>query len=114
MTDPLIWNAAIKAAAESLVECSVWCDSQERTDASWHNGVIDARKHHTKAILAIAKSAPDLRSVVDSVARAICKESCAFYGEPPCYQTGDWPNSQCNEPGCQSLAIAALGLESGE
>ena len=64
MTDPLIWNAAIKAAADSLVECSVWCDSQERTDASWHNGVIDARKHHTTAILALAKPSPDLRAAV--------------------------------------------------
>ncbi len=44
----------VEQAADSLLECSVWCDSQERTDASWHNGVIDARKHHMARIRALA------------------------------------------------------------
>jgi len=37
--------AVVERAADSLLECSVWCDSQERADANWHNGVVDARKH---------------------------------------------------------------------
>jgi len=44
----------------------------------------------------------------DRLARAICREQCAFYGEPPCHQTGPWPNAECNEPGCQALAVAGL------
>jgi len=114
MTDPLIWNAAIKAAANAVAQ-SAW---KHRGSDAYSRGMDYGAMHQNKtdyeAILALAKSAPDLRAVADHVARAICKESCAFYGEPPCYQTGDWPNSQCNEPGCQSLAIAALGLEGGE
>ncbi len=45
--------AAYGAAANSLLECSVWCDSQERTDDGWHNGVVDARKHHMQRITAL-------------------------------------------------------------
>jgi acetyl-CoA acetyltransferase len=45
---------AVQKAADGLLECSVWCDSQERTDASWRNGVTDARKHHMARILATA------------------------------------------------------------
>lgn len=41
------------------------------------------------------------------VARAICAEQCAVYGEPPCYEHG-WPNPDCDEPGCIALAIAAI------
>ena len=51
-----IVRAALEAAADSLIETSVWCDSQERADASWHNGVVDARKHHMRRILAIDPS----------------------------------------------------------
>jgi hypothetical protein len=53
-------------------------------------------------------------SRVEKIARAICQETCAFYGEPPCWQTPiapdmqpAWPNPICNEPGCMALAIAA-------
>jgi hypothetical protein len=52
---------------------------------------------------------------VDRVARAICREKCAFYGEPPCFTLEDddgspvpWPNPHCDEPGCGALALAAL------
>jgi hypothetical protein len=52
---------------------------------------------------------------VDRVARAICREKCAFYGEPPCFTLEDddgnlvpWPNPHCDEPGCGALAVAAL------
>jgi hypothetical protein len=48
-----IREAALREAADSLLECSVWCDSQERTDDGWRNGVMDARKHHTARILAL-------------------------------------------------------------
>jgi hypothetical protein len=52
---------------------------------------------------------------IDRVARAICREKCAFYGEPPCFSLEDddgnpvpWPNTHCDEPGCGALALAAL------
>jgi hypothetical protein len=48
-----IREAALREAADSLLECSVWCDGQERTDDGWRNGVADARKHHTARILAL-------------------------------------------------------------
>lgn len=44
---------------------------------------------------------------IDLVARAICAEQCAVYGEPPCHEFG-WPNPNCDEPGCIALAMAAL------
>lgn len=47
------------------------------------------------------------------IARAICREKCAFYGEPPCFMIADefgdpppWPNEGCDEPGCFALAQA--------
>jgi hypothetical protein len=45
---------------------------------------------------------------VGPAARAICAETCAFMGEPPCWNTGGWPNPECDEPGCFALARAAL------
>ena len=55
----------VEKAADSLSECSVWCDSQERTDASWHNGVIDARKHHMATIRSLvhASAFSDLQAL---------------------------------------------------
>lgn len=54
LADPAaIREAAIREAADSLLEASVWCDSQERTSPDWHNGVVDARKHHIARILAL-------------------------------------------------------------
>ena len=51
---------------------------------------------------------------VDRMARAICRERCAFLGEPACWQLDDddggpysWPPESCNEPGCVALATAA-------
>jgi hypothetical protein len=49
-----------------------------------------------------------LEGVTDRVAKSICAEQCAVYGEPPCYTMGEWPNAQCNEPGCMALAAAAV------
>lgn len=47
----------------------------------------------------------------DKVARAICAETCAHYGEPPCWRIvpDQWPNPNCDEPGCGALAAAAIG-----
>lgn len=45
----------------------------------------------------------------EKVARAICAEKCAFMGEPPCYTVeGEWPNPNCQEPGCHAEAQAAI------
>lgn len=46
---------------------------------------------------------------VDAVERAICSETCAYRGEPPCWQfEGSWPNKNCDEPGCHALACVAV------
>lgn len=42
------------------------------------------------------------------VARAICAEKCAFYGEPPCWEVGEGLSPDCDEPGCEALAMAAV------
>ena len=53
--------------------------------------------------------------VVERVARAICRENCAFVGEKPCFEVeGAWPNPNCQEPGCHSQARAALAAINGE
>lgn len=58
-------------------------------------------------------TAPD---EAQDMARAICRERCAFYGEPPCYERVDdtdpeWPNPHCDTHRdgdcCQSLAHVA-------
>lgn len=67
----------------------------------------------------------EMSATVDKIARALCREKCAFYGEPPCFDlmAGDgkpqaWPNPQCDEPGCfaEAEAVAALlkSLQAGE
>ncbi len=53
---------------------------------------------------------------VQRAGRAICQETCAYKGEPPCYdvrdsRTGkkfDWPPKSCDEPGCIWLARVAV------
>ena len=54
-------------------------------------------------------------ALVEKVARALCQEKCAFYGEPPCwgldpaeYVIEPWNPNGCDEPGCGALAHAAL------
>jgi hypothetical protein len=51
----------------------------------------------------------------DKIARAICREKCAFYGDPPCFlledddgSAAEWPNPYCDEPGCHALAAAVV------
>lgn len=46
----------------------------------------------------------------EKVARAICREQCAFYGEPPCWEVGKGLSPQCDEPGCAAIADAAIAL----
>lgn len=50
--------------------------------------------------------------LLDKVTRAICAEDCAFRGEPPCWEIcpDEWPNPNCDEPGCRWHAIAALAV----
>jgi hypothetical protein len=57
--------AAYERAADSLLECSVWCDSQDRATPEWRNGAQDARKHHMARIRAI--STPDQTAALDAV-----------------------------------------------
>jgi hypothetical protein len=50
--------------------------------------------------------------IIEVMARGICREKCAFMGEPPCFTIMDgspftWPPETCCEPGCISEATAA-------
>jgi hypothetical protein len=47
---------------------------------------------------------------IAKVARAICAEKCAFYGEKPCWQIGEGLSPDCGQlgPGCLALAQAAV------
>jgi len=52
-----------------------------------------------------------------SVAQAICRETCAFKGEPACYDVAadskgklTWPPAACDDPGCMTLAEVAIGV----
>lgn len=50
---------------------------------------------------------PD-EGVIEAMGRGICAETCAFMGEPPCYQIGGaWPPKACDDPGCIAQARAA-------
>ena len=40
------------------------------------------------------------------IAHAICAETCAFKGEPPCYAVASETPPECDEPGCVALAAA--------
>ena len=53
---------------------------------------------------------------LDTIRRAICREKCAFKGEPPCHALpGEWPNPNCDEPGCDAEAAAVeAALSLGE
>lgn len=44
---------------------------------------------------------------LEAAARAICRERCAFMGEPPCFEIGEGLSPQCDEPGCAVKARAA-------
>ena len=54
-------------------------------------------------------------ALVEKVAKAICREKCAFWDERPCWNLGDdyvqtpWP-PDCDEPGCFALAAVAIDL----
>lgn len=59
--------AAYEAAADGLLEASVWCDSQDRTSVEWRNGVTDARKHHIARIRALTPA--DAVAAIDRIIR---------------------------------------------
>lgn len=54
---------------------------------------------------------PTQTALLDRIERAICRERCAFMGEPPCWDSAfadePWPNPNCDNPGCHALAQAA-------
>ena len=62
------------------------------------------------AVMADKSVLQALADKVEAVARAICREACAFYGDPPCWRIApdEWPNHGCDEPGCYALAQAAV------
>lgn len=80
-------------------------------DGGWRHYHM-ARKTSDAILALIDKPAPDHSATPgnmidqDTIARAICREQCAVYGEPPCYQVGPWPCTNCDEPGCQALAAS--------
>lgn len=54
--------------------------------------------------------------LIERIGKAICRETCAFKGEPPCFEVhGDqgealpWPPEACDEPGCIALAEVSIG-----
>lgn len=50
-------------------------------------------------------------AMLDKFTRAICAETCAYYGDPPCHSIeGPFPPASCDEPGCQAAAMAVLRL----
>jgi hypothetical protein len=56
---------------------------------------------------------PEQQNLIEAVARAICREKCAFMGEPPCFVVMDgtefpFPPETCSEPGCMAEAAAAI------
>ena len=54
--------------------------------------------------------------ITDQVARTICRESCAVFGDKPCFELHDpgkatpWPNPHCNKPVCRALTKAVNGV----
>ncbi len=60
---------------------------------------------------------------LELVARAICQERCAFYGDPPCWRIAaeEYAISDCNDPengshdvGCRTLAGVAIAALTGD
>jgi hypothetical protein len=49
-------------------------------------------------------------ALLDTMSRALCEEQCALSGEPACHRMGDWPNKDCDKPGCIALARAAVAV----
>jgi hypothetical protein len=48
-------------------------------------------------------------------AMAICRERCAYRGEPPCFEISKelgeaWPPTSCDAPSCVILAATALAM----
>lgn len=57
----------------------------------------------------MSDQARDQADAIEAMHRAICQENCAFRGEPACWEIeGEWPNPNCDEPGCHAKALAAM------
>ena len=53
------------------------------------------------------------KAEIERTAKAICRERCAYMGEPNCVgiarEVRDiWPPESCDDPGCVVLATVAL------
>lgn len=47
--------------------------------------------------------------LLERIARTLCAEKNAVYGEPPCWRVeGPWPNPDCGDCTCHDLADAVL------
>jgi hypothetical protein len=44
----------------------------------------------------------------DRVMRAICRERCAAYGEPPCHEVIGYTGDCESDEDCRALALAAI------
>ena len=49
----------------------------------------------------------DQDRLIEAVARAICTERCAFYGDPPCHALPDFKGCESDER-CDHMAAAAV------
>jgi hypothetical protein len=115
-----IREAALREAADSLLECSVWCDSQERTDDGWRNGVADARKHHMARILALINNTgkevmPDdpIREVQHTPRSDIGPGDQAVAGAAGPFRTDpeDWSEDFAHEKGNYMCCCATCGKQ---
>lgn len=44
---------------------------------------------------------------LEIIAKENCSSVCAIYfGDPPCYQVGPWPNEECSDFVCAVIAKA--------
>ncbi|MCA3704230.1 MAG: hypothetical protein INF12_14505 [Methylobacterium sp.] len=48
----------------------------------------------------------------EEIAKAVCAETCAFKGEPPCHSFDGlkFPPDTCDEPGCEAIAMAVAPI----
>jgi hypothetical protein len=95
--------------ASSLVDAHFPCDAKIDAHAvaallnAWRMGCI------------VPKALSNRDAEVETVAKVICAETCAFMGEPACFRhfdaAGDplpWPPEGCCNPGCMALAEAVV------
>lgn len=88
------WHTAVALAAAPAQPQSIG----EQQRAGWGSGS------------SVSEGQPQGGGDAELAAKAICQERCAFMGETACWQVEPtiWPNPNCNEPGCEWLAKAAI------